>query len=58
MVRVTPVKSIRLKCLDCCCDSPAEVRRCSVVNCALHPYRMGRRPRPGDIAPDTGLADD
>jgi hypothetical protein len=33
--------AIRLKCLDCCCGSAAEVRRCHLTDCALHPYRMG-----------------
>lgn len=46
--RLTPVKAIRAKCLDCCCESVKEVRECTVKNCPLWPYRMGRRPRPGD----------
>jgi hypothetical protein len=33
--------AIRLNCLDCCCGSAAEVRRCHLTDCALHPYRMG-----------------
>lgn len=40
----TPIKSICLKCIDCCCGSPKEVKLCTVVGCALHPYRFGRRP--------------
>lgn len=40
----TPMKAIRAKCLDCC-GSAAEVRRCSVPDCALYPYRMGHRPK-------------
>lgn len=42
---LTPIKSIRAKCLDCCCGSMAEVRRCHIENCPLHPYRMGKRPK-------------
>ena len=42
MKRVTRSKAIRLKCLDCCCGSPGEVRNCTAVNCPLFPYRMGR----------------
>ena len=41
---MTPMKAIRAKCLDCCCDQQAEVRRCPSKDCALWPYRMGHRP--------------
>ena len=40
----TPVKAIRQKCLDCTCEQYEEIRNCSIINCALYPYRMGRRP--------------
>lgn len=39
-----PVKAIRAKCLDCCCGSTAEVAWCSVIGCALHPFRFGKNP--------------
>tara|TARA_B100001079_G_scaffold17287_1_gene13810 strand:- start:5610 stop:5819 length:210 start_codon:yes stop_codon:yes gene_type:complete len=42
----TPIKSIRKKCLDCCCGQIKEVRNCTVINCALYPYRFGHRPDP------------
>ena len=42
--RTTPLKAIRLKCLDCCCGSAHEVKLCDVVKCALHPYRFGKNP--------------
>lgn len=42
---LTPMKAIRAKCLDCCCDSRSEVRLCSIEKCPLHPYRMGHRPK-------------
>jgi hypothetical protein len=35
---------IRAKCLDCCCENQAEVRRCMAVPCALWPYRLGTNP--------------
>lgn len=41
---MTPMKAIRAKCLDCCCSSPQAVRLCPSQNCALWPYRMGKRP--------------
>ena len=31
--RLTPIKAIRAKCLDCCC-----------TGCALYPYREGHNP--------------
>ena len=40
----TPVTAIRQKCIDCTCGQFAEIRNCTVINCALYPYRMGRRP--------------
>ena len=44
MKRMTPVKAIRAKCLDCCCDQSAEVRLCQAEECPLWPYRMGHNP--------------
>lgn len=40
----TPVKAIRKKCLDCCNYQSKEVRLCTIINCAIYPYRFGRRP--------------
>ena len=40
----TPIKAIRKKCLDCTCYQPKEIRLSPVVECALYPYRFGRRP--------------
>ena len=31
--------AIKLKCLECCCWQEAEVRRCEIVDCALHHLR-------------------
>jgi len=41
---LTSVKSIRLHCLWCCCGSFALVRDCSVTDCPLWKYRMGKNP--------------
>ena len=41
---LTPIKAIRAKCLDCCCDQIKEVKECGIVDCSLHPYRLGKRP--------------
>jgi hypothetical protein len=42
MERITRTKAIRLKCLDCTCNQPAEVRKCPAMNCPLWRYRMGK----------------
>lgn len=40
----TPLRAIRLKCLDCSCDQPKEVRLCPCTDCALYPFRFGKNP--------------
>ena len=40
----TPIKSMRAKCIDCCCGSLKEVRLCPIIDCALYPYRFGKKP--------------
>lgn len=44
-MKLTPIKAIRLKCLDCCCNSANEVKLCKCDSCPLYPYRFGKRPR-------------
>jgi hypothetical protein len=39
-----PLKAIRARCLDCCCDQPGEVRKCVAVACPSWPFRMGTNP--------------
>lgn len=35
---------IRQKCLDCSGGNRADVANCTVIKCALYPYRMGKNP--------------
>ena len=42
--RISPLKALRLRCLDCCAGSAAEVRLCVSVTCPSWPFRMGRSP--------------
>ena len=42
--QLSPIKAIRAKCLDCCCDQTTEVRLCPCKECPLYPYRLGRDP--------------
>lgn len=41
----TALQAIRAKCMDCSNYQPKEVRFCTVPDCALYPYRMGKRPK-------------
>lgn len=41
MAKLTPLKAIRVKCLDCSCGSAHEVRECPIEKCPLSIYRMG-----------------
>jgi hypothetical protein len=38
------LKVIRAKCLDCCVQQEAEVRKCVLFTCPNWPYRMGTNP--------------
>lgn len=40
----SPLKAIRLKCLDCSAYDRGEVRNCFVEKCPLFPFRLGRNP--------------
>lgn len=40
----SPLKAIRAKCLDCCCDQTTEVKLCPASDCPLHPFRFGKNP--------------
>ena len=42
---MTPMKAIRLKCLDCMNGSHHEIRLCPCVKCPLYLYRFGKRPK-------------
>ena len=41
---ISPLKAIRLKCLDCCCGSPSEVKLCPCEKCPIYPFRLGKNP--------------
>lgn len=40
-----PLRAIRSKCLDCSCGRAREVERRPVTDCALWPFRFGKRPQ-------------
>lgn len=50
---LTPIKSIRAKCLNCSCGSSNEVSLCVIEDCPLFPYRFGKNPnRKGNVKTD------
>lgn len=40
----SPLKQIRLYCLQCVCGSSEEVKRCSIKDCPLWSFRFGNNP--------------
>ena len=45
MKRITPMKAIRAKCLECSNDSWLEVKECPVTECPLWEFRFGKNPK-------------
>ena len=45
MKKLTPMRAIRQKCLECSNGSNMEVRECPIKKCPLYPYRSGHRPK-------------
>jgi hypothetical protein len=45
MKKLTPLKAIRKKCLDCSGGQPSEVKDCIITDCPLLEYRFGKNPR-------------
>ena len=40
----SPLRAIRMKCIDCCGGQISEVRLCPCKQCVLWPYRMASNP--------------
>lgn len=45
MAKLTPLKAIRAKCMDCTAGQFIEIRLCTCTECPLYEYRMGKRPK-------------
>lgn len=41
---MSPLKALRLRCIDCSAGSSLEVRLCKAVSCPSWPFRLGRSP--------------
>ena len=44
MKKITPLRAIRNKCLDCCVGQLNEIKACPSVNCPLWKFRLGIHP--------------
>ena len=44
MKKLSPLKAIRAKCLDCSVYQYSEISNCNISDCPLYPYRMGKNP--------------
>ena len=42
--KISPIKAIRQKCLDCCCGQRTEVQLCPATDCPLWIFRFGKNP--------------
>ena len=42
--KMTPIKAIKAKSLDCCCGQREEVRECPAKTCPLWQFRLGKNP--------------
>ena len=49
---MTPIKAIRLFCLECCGGSSNEVKLCPSTTRKLYPFRLGKNPnvKPREIS--------
>ena len=56
MKPTTPMKAIRLKCLDCCAGQLLEINKCHIEKCPLWKYRTGHRPK--DAIPEDDILDE
>lgn len=47
--KITPMRAIRKKCLECTNGQASEVKYCLIKDCPLFAYRMGHRPQETDF---------
>ncbi len=44
MKSLSPLKTIRAKCLECSNYQPSEVKNCPILECPLYMFRFGKNP--------------
>lgn len=42
--KLTPLAAIKLKCLDCANYEKSEVKNCTIEDCPLYDFRLGKNP--------------
>lgn len=45
MKELTPLRAIRMKCMECAAGHPKQIRYCAITNCPLYMYRFGHNPK-------------
>jgi hypothetical protein len=55
--KLTPLRAIRAKCLDCSSHKPKEVRECSATSCGIYPVRLGHNPSRKGVGPGSVIKD-
>ena len=45
MKKGTPIRAIRVKCLECQGGKPSWVKNCEITACSLFTYRLGKNPK-------------
>lgn len=55
MAKLTPMRAIRAKCLECSNGQVKEVRLCPIKRCALYEYRLGHRPKDEEFTAENNL---
>ena len=56
MKKLTPLRAIREKCIECSGGSRHEVRLCTIFDCVLFKYRFGKNPERKGIGGKISLA--
>lgn len=46
---ITPLKAIRLKCIDCCNGNKNEVKKCPIKNCPLYIFKLGKTQKDKEV---------
>lgn len=54
MKKLTPVKAIRHKCLECQANRYSLIRNCEEKNCPLYCFRLGLNPNHSGRMPKSG----
>lgn len=54
--RLTPLRAIRAKCIDCQAGSYIEVRNCTSSRCPLFHFRLGKNPNRKGVGGNPQLA--